>query len=404
MLSRRQVITGAAGVAAGSAMAGCTNAAGAAPGTRWAAPSPSVPPVAVTFAPAAETKDVSPAEPIVVTAAGGTLQSVTVTAGNATVAGALDTDQRTWRSTGDLAYGQTYTITASVTNATGATSQQTSTFSTLKPGSTASVTFQANALTALKSGGTYGIGQLPIMRFSRPVADRGAAERAISIQVSPSVEGKFFWLDKQTLHWRSEKFFASGSKISIRVKMLGVNLGNNIYGAGNAGIDYNIGPARIAVVDSQTHQVAVFIDGQQVRSFPCSTGKNSTTKAADGHTINFNTNSGPHVVLEKVPTVRMTSASYGVTDKKDPNFYDEDVQLCVRISYSGEYTHAAPWNGNIGRANTSHGCVNLHDVDAKWMFDTFGVGDIVDVRGTPVTLNIGNGLGDWAIPWAQYGR
>jgi lipoprotein-anchoring transpeptidase ErfK/SrfK len=340
----------------------------------------------------------------VVTAAGGTLQSVTVTAGNATIAGALDTDQHTWRSSADLAYGQTYTITASVTNPTGATSQQTSTFSTLKPASTAGVTFQANALTALKNGGTYGIGQLPILRFSRPVADRGAAERAVTIETSPSVGGKFFWLDKQTLHWRPEKFFASGTKISVKVKMLGVNLGNNIYGAGNAGIDYTIGPSRIAIVDSQTHQVAVFIDGQQVRSFPCSTGKNSTTKAADGHTINFNTNSGPHVVLEKVQTVRMTSASYGVTDKKDPNFYDEDVQLCVRISYSGEYTHAAPWNGNIGRANTSHGCVNLHDVDAKWMFDNFGVGDIVDVRGTPVTLNIGNGLGDWAVPWGQYGH
>jgi lipoprotein-anchoring transpeptidase ErfK/SrfK len=100
----------------------------------------------------------------------------------------------------------------------------------------------------------------------------------------------------------------------------------------------------------------------------------------------------------------MSSASYGVTDKKDPNFYEEDVQLCTRISYSGEYCHAAPWNGNIGHANTSHGCVNLHDADAKWVFDTFAVGDIVDVRGTPVTLAVSNGLGDWAVPWAQYGH
>jgi len=403
MLSRRQVITGVVGVTAGSAVAGCTGDGGT-PAAHWAKPSPSIPPVALTFAPAAETKDASPAEQVVVTASGGTLQSVTVTAGNASIAGALDTDQHTWRSTGDLAYGQTYTITVSAADPTGRTSQQTSTFSTLKPGSTAGVAFQANALAALRSGGTYGVGQLPIVRFSRAVADRGAAERAVTIETSPAVQGKFYWLDKQTLHWRPEKFFASGSKISIKVKGLGVNLGNNVYGAGNASIDYNIGPARIAVVDSVTHQVAVYINGQQVRSFPCSTGKNATTQAADGHTINFNTNSGPHVVLEKVQTVRMTSASYGVTDKNDPNFYDEDVQLCVRISYSGEYTHSAPWNGNIGRANTSHGCVNLHEVDAKWMFDNFGIGDVVDVRGTPVTLAIGNGLGDWAVPWAQYGH
>jgi lipoprotein-anchoring transpeptidase ErfK/SrfK len=409
MLSRRQVITGAAGLAAGSALAGCTNAAGAA-GTKWGEPGssigpmPSAPPVEVTFAPVADSKDVAPGEPIVVTAAGGTLQAVTVTAGNASVAGAVDTDQHTWRSTGDLAYGQTYTITVSVTNAAGASVQKTSTFSTLKPAQTTSVTFQANALTALKSGGTYGVGQIPIVRFSRVVADRAAAEKAVNIQTSPPVEGKFYWLDKQTLHWRPEKYFAAGSKITIGVKIFGVNLGNNVYGAANASTSYNIGVARIAIVDSVAHQVTVFQDGQQIRAFPCSTGKNAQVKAADGHTINYNTNSGPHVVLEKVQTVRMTSASYGLTDKKDPNFYDENVELCTRISYSGEYCHAAPWNGNIGRANTSHGCVNLRDADAKWVFDTFTVGDIVDVRGTPVTLSIGNGLGDWAVPWAQYGH
>ena len=409
MLSRRQVITGAAGLAAGSALAGCGNGTGGA-GTRWAEPGssigpmPSEPAVEVTFTPAADTKDVVPGSQIVVTAVLGTLQSVTVTAGKATVAGALDTDQRTWRSTGDLAYGQTYTITASVADATGAAVQKTSTFSTLKPAQTASVTFQANALSALKAGGTYGIGQIPIVRFSRAVGDRAAAEKAVTIKTTPAVKGKFFWLDKQTLHWRPEKFFAAGSKISIEVQVLGVNLGNNVYGAANVSTSYKIGPARIAVVDSVTHQVTVSIDGQQVRAFPCSTGKNQQIKAPDGHIINYNTNSGPHVVLEKVQTVRMTSASYGVTDKNDPNYYDEDVQLCTRISYSGEYCHAAPWNSNIGRANTSHGCVNLRDADAKWMFDTFAVGDIVDVRGTPVNLSVGNGLGDWAVPWAQYGH
>jgi lipoprotein-anchoring transpeptidase ErfK/SrfK len=405
MLSRRQVITGAVGVAAGSVVAGCTSV----PSTRWGTPGSSVGPsssggsVALTFAPEADAKDVSPADPIVVTAAGGTLKSVSVTAGSTTVAGALDTDQRTWRSTGNLAYGQTYTITVSVADPSGATSQQTSTFSTLKPATTTSVAFQANALTGLKDGGTYGIGQIAIIRWSRPVADRAAAQKAVQVETTPPVDGKFFWLDKQTLHWRPEHFFASGTKVTVTVKALGVHLGNNAYGAGNASTSYTIGPARIAVVDSVTHQVTVTVDGQVVRTMPCSTGKNATTKAADGHTVNYNTNSGPHVVLNKQQTVHMTSASYGITDPNDPNYYAEDVQLCTRISYSGEFCHAAPWNHNIGRANTSHGCVNLHDVDAKWVFDTFNIGDIVDVRGTPVRLAIGNGLGDWAVPYEQYG-
>src|SRR2546430_60592 len=131
-------------------------------------------------------KTVPPVERMVVTApGGGPLKSVTVTAGNTTVAGTLDTDQRTWRSTADLAYGQTYTVTVAVADPSGATSQKTSTFTTLKPASTISMAFQANALTGLKSGGTYGIGQIPIVRFSRGVADKAAAEKAVVIETTP---------------------------------------------------------------------------------------------------------------------------------------------------------------------------------------------------------------------------
>jgi lipoprotein-anchoring transpeptidase ErfK/SrfK len=408
MVSRRQVITGIVGVAAGTVAAGCTSSAGADPGARWADPGPSLGSSAanqptVTFAPAADTANVVPGQPVVVTTDTGTLQSVTVAAGTTTLAGALDTDQRTWRSTGNLAYGKTYVITAVVADASGATAQKTASFTTLKPGSTASVTFQANALHSLNAGGTYGMGQIPIVRFSRSVSDRAAAEKAVVVQTSPAVDGKFFWLDKQTLHWRPEKYFAAGSKISIAVNLLGVNLGNNVYGAGNASTSYNIGVARLAVVDSQAHVVTVYVNGAVVRTMPCSTGKNATTTAADGHIVNYNTNSGAHVVLEKVATVHMSSASYGITDPKDPNYYSEDVALCTRISYSGEYLHSAPWNGVIGKANISHGCVNLHTPDAQWVYDTFQVGDVVEVHGTPVTLNIGNGLGDWVVPYASYG-
>src|SRR5207245_1290961 len=120
MPSRRQVITGGVGVAAGSAVAGCSGAAGANPAAAWAGPgssggsSASANAPAVTFAPAADSTGVVPGQPVVVSTDGGTLQSVTVAAGNHIVAGALDTDRRTWRSTGDLAYGQTYVITAVV--------------------------------------------------------------------------------------------------------------------------------------------------------------------------------------------------------------------------------------------------------------------------------------------------
>ena len=412
MLSRRQVITGATGVAVGSLVAGCTSGAGAHPGTKWADPgssftpggTPSVNPVTVNFTPPADATNVSPADKVMISATGGTIRSCTVSAGGKTVEGTLDTDQRTWRSTGDLAYGQTYTVTASVADPSGATSDKTCTFSTVKPGSTTSVAFQANSMQSLKTGGTYGIGQVVIVHFSRPVTDKAAAQKAVVVDASPSVDGKFFWLDKQTLHYRPEKYWAAGTKISVKVNLLGVNLGGGVWGSGNASTNYNIGDSRIAVVDTKTHRMLVYVNGQQVHDFPISAGKGGTTKGSNGETIDFFTRSGPHVVLEKAQTVEMTSASYGITNPKDPNYYKEDISLCLRITYSGEYTHAAGWNiPDHGQRNVSHGCVNMNPDHAQWLFSTFTLGDVVDVKNTPVQLPVWDGIGDWNVAWSQYG-
>src|SRR5438067_4918658 len=192
MLSRRQMIMGGTGVAVGSLVAGCTSGAGAHPGTRWAEPgsstpggTPSTSPVTVTFTPAADAANVSPADKVTVSASGGTIKSVTLNGGGKAVEGTLDTDQRTWRSTGELAYGQTYTVTATVADPSGATSDKTCTFSTVKPGSTTSVMFQANSLQSLKAGGTYGVGQVVIVRFNRPVADKAAAQKAVVVDAAP---------------------------------------------------------------------------------------------------------------------------------------------------------------------------------------------------------------------------
>jgi lipoprotein-anchoring transpeptidase ErfK/SrfK len=412
MPSRRQMITGAVGAAAGAALAGCTSAADADRKTRWGQPGsslgpggvPTTVPVTVTFTPAADASNVSPTDPVVVSATGGTIRSVTVAAGGPTVAGTLDTDQHTWRSTGELAYGQTYTITATVADATGATADKTSTFSTVKPANTTSVAFQANSLAMLKDGGSYGVGQIVVVRFARPVADKAAAQKAVVVDASPKVDGRYFWLDKQTLHYRPEKYWAGGSRITVRANLLGVNLGNGTYGAGNQSISFAIGESRVAVVDANTHRMLVYVGGQQVKDFPISCGKGGTTKGSDGSTIDFTTHTGPHVVLEKDQTVHMTSASYGITNPKDPNYYAEDVSLCLRISYGGEYCHAAGWNiPDHGHRNVSHGCVNMNPEHAQWLYNTFTVGDVVEVKNTPVTLPVWDGLGDWAVPWSQYG-
>lgn len=410
MIQRRKVIIGAMGVAAAATAAGCSATGKTTTGesTTWVDPvanieKATVPPVRVRVTPGTGSTGVSPLERIIVAVADGTLGSVTVTAGKAKVAGAVR-DDGTWRSAEDLAYGKKYTVTVTATDSAGAATTEKTTFTTLKPENVARVTFQANAMLALKEGRTYGAGQPVIVAFSRAV-NKKAAENAIEISTSPSVEGRFYWKDDRTVHWRPAKYWAAGTRINVKVNAFGVKLGKTTYGARNTSTHFRIGRQLIAISDNRTHLTKVYIDGKLVRTMRSSLGKGGGTTGANGERISYWTAGGPHVVLGKKRRHTMSSASYGVTDKNDPNYYvSENIEFCTRISYSGEYLHAAPWNGSLGRANLSHGCINLSTADAKWVYNNFLVGDIVDVKNTPRELPIWNGLGDWTVPFDRYGR
>ncbi|BFU45371.1 Ig-like domain-containing protein [Krasilnikovia sp. MM14-A1004] len=408
MIQRRNVIIGALGVAAAAAVAGCSSHRKAGTGAaNWVQPvadteQPTTP-VRLTVTPASGATEVSPGKPIVVTAEGGTLQTVTVTAGKTKVSGSLQSDG-TWRSTDDLAYDKTYKVVATATDTKGVASDHTSTFTTVKPHSLAHVTFQANGMSAIRTGHTYGAGQPVIIAFSRAV-NKAAAEKAIEIETSPAVEGTFHWASDSTVHWRPAKYWSAGTKIKVSVQAFGVKLGKQVYGAKNASTHFEIGRQLIAVTDYRKHVTKVYINGKLVRTMKCSLGKGGTTTGAKGEHISYWTTGGPHVVLSKERVHSMSSESYGITDPKDPNYYaPEDVEYCTRISDTGEFMHAAPWNHALGRANLSHGCINLSVTDAKWVYENFMVGDVVDVKNSPRPLQLGNGLADWTIPFHKYGR
>jgi lipoprotein-anchoring transpeptidase ErfK/SrfK len=406
MLTRRTVLTSAVGLAAGAVVAGCSSESSAKWTQAGGSPSSSQAPESkanVTITPAADTKDVSPGDPITVAVEGGTLQKVTVTAGTKTVAGTLASDQRSWKSTGSMSYGQTYTVAVSAVDSAGTAMSKSTTFATIQAAGVAGLTFQANPMLAMTQNGTYGVGQPVIVRFSKAVKNQAAAEQAIQVVTAPPVEGKWHWVGNQTAHWRPEKYWAAATQVSVQANLLGVHLGGGIYGGGNSSLKFTIGPSRVAIADSNTHMMQVFIDGVMVRNIPISMGKGGTAVGSKGETIEFVTRSGPHVLLTKEPQTTMSSASYGITDPKDKNFYSETIKLACRITLSGEYVHLADWNIPAqGHTNTSHGCVNVGPTNAQWFYDTFQVGDVVEVRNTSRTLPIDDGLGDWTIPWAQW--
>jgi lipoprotein-anchoring transpeptidase ErfK/SrfK len=412
MIQRRKVIIGTLGVAAAATVAGCSSSGGTKSTDAalasddkvesGAAP-PTAAPVQLTVTPATGAKGWSPVKPVVVSVAGGTLGTVTVTSGKTKIDGAVQADG-TWQSTEDLDYGKTYKVTASATDSLGAATAQTATFTTLDPKHLTKVTFQANAMSSLKTGHTYGAGQPVIVAFSRAV-NKKAAEQAIEITTSPKVEGKFYWANDKTVHWRPAKYWTGGTTIKVKVNALGVKLGDGVYGEKNASTHFKIGRQLVAICDNRTHMTKVYIDGKLVRTMKSSLGMGGSTTGANGQHISFWTAGGPHVVLSKERTHSMSSASYGVSDPSNPYYYaSEEIEYCTRITYSGEFLHAAPWNHQLGQANKSHGCVNLGVSDAKWVYENFLIGDIVDVKNSPRKLPIWNGLGDWTVPFDKYGR
>ncbi|MEV4343603.1 Ig-like domain-containing protein [Actinoplanes sp. NPDC049596] len=388
MVQRRKLLIGALGV---TGLAACSSAPTTAKLT-WEQPTAA--PLRLT----APSGQISPADPVVIKVDGGTLQSVSG------LPGTVQADGVTWRSSGPLAYDKTYKLTAHLLDSLGAAVTKTATFRTVKPRAVTGVTFQANALTALETGGTYGIGQPVIVAFSKAVKDRAAAEKAIKVETTPAVDGKFFWVDNTIVHWRPAKYWARGTTIKVSVNALGVDLGNGLYGKANASTHFTIGRSLIAISDDSTRRTRVYIDGKLARDMACSNGQGGYTTITNGEQIHFWTHNGPHVVLSKERTHSMSSASYGLSDKNNPFYYEpEDVEFCTRISYSGEFLHAAPWNTQLGKANTSHGCINLSTADAQWVYKNFLIGDVVEVTHSPKPLPTWDGLGDWTVPYNKYG-
>lgn len=156
------------------------------------------------------------------------------------------------------------------------------------------------------------------------------------------------------------------------------------YGAVDTQSVVKFGPAMVTRVNAQSYQATVYRNGVKLRVIPDTTGK-----------AGFETRSGIKVILSKERTRTMDAATGG-TDKKDPKYYRILVEYAMRVTYSGEFLHAAPWSvGSQGQANVSHGCIGVSTENAQWLYDQTTAGDLVEVVGTSVEQDLGNGLTIW---------
>ena len=232
-----------------------------------------------------------------------------------------------------------------------------------------------------------------IIRFDVPVTNKASIEKHLHVTSVPAQPGAFHWISDQEVHWRPEQYWQSGTKVTVNADIDSVPAGNGVYGQKSRTSTFTVGRSMISKVDTRTDQMKVFRDGKLVRTIPITTGQQPE----------FTTRSGVKVIVEKARRHDMNSETIGI-DPNSADGYDlDDVEYAMRVTYSGEFVHAAPWSvGSQGRSNVSHGCTGMSTANAGWLYGISKPGDVVSYTGTNRSMELSNGYGDWNETFAQY--
>lgn len=337
---------------------------------------------------------VDPDKPLEITADGSDSRITDVTAVDSTgryVSGELAADGSRWHSTSPLAAGAHYTVTVRTEDGSG------------RPGRKV-LTFDTSAPTGLKrlnvkfgpEAGTYGVGQPITAELDQPITDpaqRAVVERALKVDSVPAVEGSWYWVDDKKLHYRPRSYWPANTTVEVRSNLENIKIGDRLWGGTAKPLKLTIGDRIVAVADVAKHRMTVYKNDEKIKEIPITAGK-----------AGFETRNGVKVVLAKEYRVQMRSTTVGIP-AGSPDSYDLPVYYAVRVTWSGEYVHAAPWSvGSHGVSNVSHGCVGMSNTNAAWFFETVKEGDLVEVvnsTGKPME-HFDNGFGDWNIPWQEW--
>ncbi len=322
-----------------------------------------------------------------VSAEGGTLDEVTVKSNGGPLAGELD-DDGTWVASDLLEPGTTYVVKAVSTTDDGDEQRDRSQFSTVD----LTLDEQTYPSVAPLDGETVGVGMPVIVSFDVPVKDKASFEKRMKVTSTPAQTGSWHWISSQEAHWRPKSYWKAGTDVEVDVDINSVSAGAGIYGQEDRHIDFHVGSANIYKVNAQTHQMQVFSNGELLRTLPITTGKPG-----------FTTRSGVKVIIEKFDSKRMNSETIGIANDSAEGYDLDNVQWAMRVTYSGEFVHAAPWSvGSQGYANVSHGCTGLSTDNAKWLYDMSKRGDVIEYTGTDVGMTLTNGYGDWNESFSEY--
>ncbi len=352
-------------------------------------PTPETTPAVLEVSPADLATGVLPNAPVTVKASSGTLGAVQLVDAKGDKVLGQDDPAGTWTATELLRPSTTYTFTIAATGPDGTATTTSSTFTTLKPKVTATYGLIPN-------GGTVGIGMPVIVQFGSGVvtkAQRAEVEKRVMVTTVPTQPGAWGWLDNRQLMWRPQDYWIPGTKVTVSTPLHGLQTGDGKWIAGDDGTSFTVGPSMVSTVDMNAHTMTVRRDGAVLRTIKVSTGKPGALTE---------TRFGTKVIIERNSAITMDSATVGIP-KGDPNYYKIDTKWNLRLTWTGEFIHSAPWSVNAqGTENVSHGCTNLAPADAEWMFNISKMGDIVNFTGSSRAFNPTEGIGVWVYDFAGW--
>ena len=333
-----------------------------------------------------------------VTVSKGTLTDVTMktSAGDA-VEGEISADKKSWSPSVQLERSTTYKLAVAAKDSEGRAAHENASFTTVSPSNSFIGTYTPD------DGATVGAGMPVSVNFDKEITNKEAVQKGITVTSSSGQEVACHWFSTQRMDCRPEEYWKSGSKVTLKLALDGVEGAEGVTGVQQKTVSFTVGRNQVSVVDAKTKQMKVMRDGKTIKTIPISAGSPENK-----------TYEGQMVISEKFKETRMNGATVGFTDDDGKGEYDiEDVPHAMRLSTSGTFIHGNYWgaDGVFGNVNTSHGCVGLNDTkgandpntEGAWFYNNSMIGDVVVVQNTgDKKIAPDNGLNGWNMDWAQW--
>ncbi len=198
--------------------------------------------------------------------------------------------------------------------------------------------------------------------FSEAVADRAAAQAAISIQ--PALEGHFEWPDAKQVRFVPANPLPDDTEIAVHIAagQKGVRAINGSFFP--EGYDYSFltQPNKLIDVNLTNQTITLYEGDKQVYKGLVAAGVAGAPTPTGSFMVNY-----------KMQSTRMRGAN------PDGSHYDISNVPWV-MSFEGNYTlHGAPWRTRFGYPGSA-GCVSMETSQAKMLFDWSPVGTPVKIH------------------------